>query len=186
MSLWGSSSKTIYQWSIQLAFIFGSMHRSMEMCARLVGGTNLVLGSWNNENNWPFVILRALMSLWVNPSEYYCLLDSLYEVMLYKSPWASAIVSIIVSNASAKDSLKWSPPLIDELMRLNDAKCAIICEFRSCSPSRFGFGLGCCGLLEGGFSTLCCLLRFKQKNTSYFTFNHSLISFNFFLKICLK
>ena len=42
---------------------FGSTHQSMEMCALLVGGTNLVLGSWNNENNWPFVILRALMSL---------------------------------------------------------------------------------------------------------------------------
>ena len=57
------------------------------------------------------------------------------------------------------------PPLIDELRRLNDAKRAIICAFLSCSSSRFGFafglgcGLGCelgfCGLLEGGFSTLC-------------------------------
>ena len=78
--------------------------------------------------------------------------------MLYRDPWASAIVSVIVSKALAKDSLKRSPPLIDELRRFNDAKHAIICAFLSCSPSGFGFGfgLGCCGLLEGGFSTLCC------------------------------
>ena len=84
--------------------------------------------------------------------------------MLYRAPWASATVFVNVSKESAKDSLKRSPPLIDELRDLNDAKRALICEFRSCSPYGFGFGLGCglgccglgCGLLEGGFSTLSC------------------------------
>ena len=35
--------------------------------------------------------------------------------MLYKSPWALEIVSIIVSNASTKDSLKWTPTLIEPI-----------------------------------------------------------------------
>ena len=78
--------------------------------------------------------------------------------MLYRTHWASEIVFVIMSKASAKESHKRPPPLIDELRHLNDAKRAIICAFLSCSPSGFGvgYGLGCCGLLEGGFSTLCC------------------------------
>ena len=69
-----------------------------------------------------------------------------------------------------------NPPLMDELRCLNDARCAIICVFLSCSPSGsgFGYGLGCglgCGLWEGGFSTFCCsfvlsVLRFKHKIAS--------------------
>ena len=46
----------MYQRSIQLDLIFGSMHQYIEMCGQLVGGTNLVLGSWNSEKIWYVVI----------------------------------------------------------------------------------------------------------------------------------
>ena len=46
-----------------IAFHIGPTHQSIEMCGRLVGGTNPVLGSRNNENNWSLVIFSFFTSL---------------------------------------------------------------------------------------------------------------------------
>ena len=90
----------------------------------------------------------------------------MYDLMLYKAPWALAIVFVMVSNASANDCLKWIPHLNDELRHLNAPKRARICEFWSCSPSVFGFGSW---LLVGSFFTVYStfLLYVKIKTTNY-------------------